>query len=1061
MFDHESFITRADQAMGTAVTTGHCFVFYIDITEFQLINRYYGMEQGNLLLKAIEDLLESIPEVAVFDRVFSDQFVFLVITEETVSSDKIKSCFRRYNEAFLAQHRGNFPACNLKISCGIYAMTGRNFTDAIDGANLARKEAKKYGSVSAVVFNHAIMDEISRSLKDEQDINMALQEGRFIFYLQPKVNILTGEIVGAEALARRIDAQGNLVYPDAFLKIMESSGSIVELDILIFRQVCAYLSDRLKKGLPVVRTSVNLSRLHIQNEETARLFHSIAREYRIPTEYIEFELTETIFLNEFEGAKSLIDQLRNFQYQVSIDDFGAGYAGINIWQELNFDTLKLDRKFLSEDEVVKSRNTAIVPNVINIAQRLGVDVICEGVETEEQCRYLLKLGCTTVQGYYFSEPVPKEDFYAQYRSLGGHYQVASIFDDDKGSEEPQTTAKQWIPRHHRPTQYLALVCLCSLFLAACATLALGINRKMSAHIFEQSISNTLDSYTQGHVAAVDARIASVTDTLGAFSALFARENSRQAIDNYLTALNESDPDVTYLFSTAEEFEERMRQGLAGKMDMAYIERMRNGETILSDVSFSNLAGDINCFSIGVPVFTDDTFAGGWRAIINADVLVSTEQYISPYGEVDAAFLVDPNGKILLTDGSHGIQGAEDGMNYIKSLMLSDETVQRLKDTFASGNGIQSFRLGEINDEMYYVSIASLNHNGWNTIVLFRASEANVIVNRLLHNTIISTLFLMAAILLVCIIMFKYLQSWRKKNDADEERYLLLEQFSDTVLFDYDSRNDIIRFTPNATQLFPIADWTQSGFLKYLSQSQNVYPADQATMEEVMTGKVRGEKNEVRVRLRHPSGERYYWCLIQYKYIYEKGRFANVIGKIVDIDEQQRHEDHLVEQALRDGLTNLYNKAASKKLIDQCLLEDRSGLLFMIDVDNFKYINDTYGHFEGDHALQAISECLKSIFRSNDIIGRIGGDELLVYMRKAGATGIVLQKMSMFWRLLSVYAEKYEIPITLSIGISRFPSDGQNFEELYVAADKALYEAKNHGKQQFCLDGKLYPFDSLT
>lgn len=161
------------------------------------------------------------------------------------------------------------------------------------------------------------------------------------------MDLETGRTIGAEALARRVGRDGSIIYPDAFLSVMEANGSIVELDMLIYRKVCAFLADRREKGLPVVQTSVNLSRLHIHNPETADIIHSVAQAYEIPSDLLEFELTETILLDEFSGAKQLIDRLRAYGYRVSIDDFGSGYSGINIWQELNFDVLKLDKKFLS------------------------------------------------------------------------------------------------------------------------------------------------------------------------------------------------------------------------------------------------------------------------------------------------------------------------------------------------------------------------------------------------------------------------------------------------------------------------------------------------------------------------------------------------------------------------------------------------------------------------------------------------------------------------------------------------------------------------------------------
>ncbi|MEG2421634.1 MAG: EAL domain-containing protein [Oscillospiraceae bacterium] len=311
------------------------------------------------------------------------------------------------------------------------------------------------------------MEETEKTNVPEQNkavtlLRCALEQEQFCFYLQPKVDLVTGAVIGAEALARRLDNSGEVICPDEFLPTLEETGLVVKLDLLILRQVCRLLADRLQHDLPVTPISVNLSRLHIRNPDTAKTIHEIASSCGIPAELLEFELTETILLDDFTGAQALTEQLHAYGYKISIDDFGAGYAGINIWQELDFDVLKLDKRFLSQDERLCYRNEALVPGIVDIGHRLGAKVLCEGVETRKQCEYLLRIGCTMVQGYYFSKPIPPEKFFAAYEETGGHYPVdfSPTDTDDLRKMLPQPCAPE-----HRERQYARLVALSTLLLA--------------------------------------------------------------------------------------------------------------------------------------------------------------------------------------------------------------------------------------------------------------------------------------------------------------------------------------------------------------------------------------------------------------------------------------------------------------------------------------------------------------------------------------------------------------------------------------------------------------------
>ena len=423
MLTRSSFVEKAEKIFAEESYEQQAFLYYFDFADFKLVNRYYGLKGGDELLVAMEAYLSHLPQVVAYERVFSDYFVFLVLIPEPYNDKDVVARFTRFSEGFLAQCKDRYRACNLRMYCGISAVKTGNVKEAMDKANIAWHIAKKSRVPNAVVFEDMMLEEAAQRQILEQEINIALREEQFTFFLQPRVELETGRITSAEALARRFGLDGSIIYPDKSLSIMEENGLVVELDRFVLRKVCEYISRRIKAGLPVVRTSVNLSRLHIQVPDAAEKLHSIVQEYEVPREYLEFELTETIFMEQFAGARELCSRLRGLGYRMAIDDFGSGYAGIDVLRELEFAILKLDRKFLEEEEPMRGRNRAILPDIIRTLNKLNIIPLCEGVETLEQCYYLASLGCKHVQGFYFSRPVPPEQFYETYERQNGHYPV--------------------------------------------------------------------------------------------------------------------------------------------------------------------------------------------------------------------------------------------------------------------------------------------------------------------------------------------------------------------------------------------------------------------------------------------------------------------------------------------------------------------------------------------------------------------------------------------------------------------------------------------------------------
>lgn len=863
-----------------------CLLFSIDVTGFQSVNHLYGFAEGDRLLAELEHSLATTPDLLFQEHLYADNFLVLVQIGPQMPAEDMVAMFERAAQAFLARQKRRYPACKLRLACGICRVTADTVAQALNGANFARKESKRRGH--PVLYNNAMREEMDVQYEQENSLTLALQEERFCFHLQPQVELATGAIVGAEALARRIGPGGALIPPDQFLPLMEATGSVIELDLLIFRQVCAFLADRLAKQLPVVRTAVNLSRLHTHAPQVADRLHAIALQAQVPPELLEFELTETIFLDEFKGAKQLIDRLRAYGYCVSIDDFGSGYAGINIWQDLTFDVIKLDRRFLSDDPELKRRNEALVPNLINIGHRLGTQVLCEGAETARQCEYLQRLGCSVVQGYYFSKPVPPEDFYERYRQLDGHFPLPFVPAGPAAtslSAPGGARSKRRNPLHRY--RHLVILLLCTLLLCGGVAGVTAYYHQATQREFDGMVLETLSAYTGGQQEKTRSKLESTAATLQTFAHLIAKQGQpADFLDTYLLALNEQSTEVKFLYTPASYFEQTAAGGAPRQEDLSLVERLSRGETVISNITYSQRMGGIYCFAVGVPVFVDDTFTGVLRGIIPAETLVSTSEYPPAQGEIIASFLVDDSGQVLRVTAD-----PQPWPNDLFGFLQENNAPAAALDTLRAAlmgtdTAPQTVSLGSYEGTPVFLSVADLGYNGWHLGVCLGAGTAARYSEDIVRSVTRGTVILLAVILVVCAILFWYLNAVQHQSTDDERRYLLLEQFSDTVLFDYDFQRDRIRFTPNASKLFRCHELVQEGFVRHLPSSY-IFAGDLATIRQTLGDRQRQGMQEFRVRLLHPEEDHYFWCLVQCQYLWREGALRSIVGKIVDIDEQKR------------------------------------------------------------------------------------------------------------------------------------------------------------------------------
>lgn len=260
-------------------------------------------------------------------------------------------------------------------------------------------------------IERTIISQVWKNVNINNAIRKAIEDGEMKVFYQPKVEAGSTRVVGAEALIRWQRLEGSYVFPDDFIPELEQSGKIVDLDYFVYRTVFRKIRKRLDMGKPVVPVSVNVSRVHLRDLKIYDYLKFLFRKYNIPPKYIELELTESMYTGDLDRFRPLIEEFRAAGGRVSMDDFGSGYSSLNLLTDLPIDTIKIDKVFLKHDELLENEKT-ILGCVIEMAKRLKLDVLCEGVETLSQSRFLSKMGCDMFQGYLYAKPLPEKEYYA-------------------------------------------------------------------------------------------------------------------------------------------------------------------------------------------------------------------------------------------------------------------------------------------------------------------------------------------------------------------------------------------------------------------------------------------------------------------------------------------------------------------------------------------------------------------------------------------------------------------------------------------------------------------------
>lgn len=397
-------------------------ITFFNVMNFKTINQRFSYQGGNAYLCKFRDELKRLFESETVLRAGADH---LVVISLNLSPEEIAM-----RVAMLNKVMGNYEGgLRNQIKAGIYIADGTPQKPIVmmDRASLACREVHGIFNKDYCVYDDALKNKYEQKQYVLDHFDEAFEKGYFHVYYQPVVRALTGKVCGYEALARWIDPVKGIIPPFIFIDVLEKVHLIHKLDAYIIEQACKDLRDDIDSGYAYEPISVNLSRLDFELSDVNKVVNDAVAKYDIPKEYLVLEVTESAIASDLTSLGDHIKEFRDEGYQVWIDDFGSGYSSFNNLQTYDFDFLKIDMNFLRNfDKTPKTK--VILASIVDMAKKLGIHTLVEGVETQEQYEFMKKIGCELIQGYYFSKPLPLEEFHNRRAEL-------CSFDTNESPEE--------------------------------------------------------------------------------------------------------------------------------------------------------------------------------------------------------------------------------------------------------------------------------------------------------------------------------------------------------------------------------------------------------------------------------------------------------------------------------------------------------------------------------------------------------------------------------------------------------------------------------------------------
>ena len=986
---------------------------YFDIKNFRAFNYHYGFDAGDHHLVKVGNTIHKVFSEFYVSRFSDDHFSVIAYNSE------IEQRLQYVREQSKIEHMSN----SMSIKAGIYVVpaTGeQNAVRAYDNAKLACESIKKQSNVLTCYYT----DELGyrEKLREHiiESIDVAIAKQYIQVYYQPIVHVISGRLCGYEGLARWVDPDFGFLSPADFITTLEDARLIHRLDTYMIQKICKdikkYHSER--GEVPV---SVNLSSLDFQLSDMPLIANQAIAENGLPKDFLNIEITEGAFNDNSSNVHEVLNRFRQSGFEIWMDNFGSKYSSLNILKEVDVDLLKVDMRFLREFHTSK-KSRIILKNIMNMAKELGIQTLMEGVEDEAVMEFLRQVGCNKAQGYLFGKPATAD--LVNYKVL-----------------KPETISER---------KYYD-----------------SIGR---VNILSQSPLNSIDGKDDSDLIAL---------AIAEFDG--KRFNFLMSTDKFKSAFKPLGVDGKY--EPEDVFNNRMLQFSINVQNLAQ-QSIENGSECVQDFitseGFSNL--HLRCISINVEnkaaaiLFTVDKISAN-SALKREQLKETALRFLySLYSRVD----------LIKIDGTEIENIYLNSARYRESL-VKGSVVKSLK-TFASKNIYAEDRQKFIDFYDLTTIEERIEENELNYITeYFRTRDENKNYS-----------WQMYMLIPIIINGERYLLSCARGIDAERMRrlpdidragieyydmpgnpiFLLLASRAFTSTLGYGSFEQFLHnsfyveanLTENKVLYMHlgkqgIMSEQSNGISNYDKVIRNmilntvVNDGHRAVekffkrlrlLAEYKDGRIVGEMEFLR-RPEPDSKPRYLHTTYQLRESNETGDI-HAFFLAFDIDAYRRTNESMIELIERDNLTGLYNRGTAVKFIREYLKNagDRHAALVILDLDNFKQINDRFGHDCGDKIIKDAALRMKSHFSKYGLVARIGGDEFLVLIKDLAVEeiDILLKEFSQSHKEINYYNQ--HITYTMSIGYAAYPEHGTEYKYLYQNADMALYAVKMNGRAHYRL-----------
>ncbi len=406
------FLDRLAQAIQHAKRDSTlCALLFIDLDKFKDVNDTLGHDVGDILLVAVAERLSScIRKIDTASRLGGDEFT--IILQEISSTHDAASVaihiIKKLEEVFQIGEHEIFISASIGIT--VYPDDARNSTQMLSNADMAMYQAKEAGRNTYRFYTEEMNQEMKTRLQLEKDMRNALARNEFVLEYQPIIDSQSNKVVHAEALIRWQHPELGRIAPDKFIHLAEETGFIIQLGEWVLRTAVTQMNQWLKDGLQPFSVAVNISSRQLESDILIKLLSELLTEIPLPRHALTLEMTESLLIENSSRSNNALEKFRELGVNLSIDDFGTGYSSLSYLKQFPVDILKIDKSFIHD--ITQDKDDAILTNaIIDLAHNFNLKVIAEGVETIRQLNFLKQNGCDMIQGYYYSQPLPADDFY--------------------------------------------------------------------------------------------------------------------------------------------------------------------------------------------------------------------------------------------------------------------------------------------------------------------------------------------------------------------------------------------------------------------------------------------------------------------------------------------------------------------------------------------------------------------------------------------------------------------------------------------------------------------------